>query len=224
MALEPTTDRPWAMRGRNAWCRVRLCCDCGKEESVRKDNSSRRCKSCSARISGAAGMAAQARAKPPKPPSRARKRAVLEDRTCRHCCGQFYVRQSAVSAKTNASGNFCSRPCYNAWLAQTTIEGRRGRLWKRIARAAKETAPFCGWCGTVRGLQVHHIIPYRLAPNNETSNLIPLCPACHKRIETATKALEHGGGPLRTIPFIGAILRHRQRATAAVLRRLRADG
>lgn len=211
-------------RDRATWTRVRQCEDCGKTEAVRKDNAATRCKSCASRISGAAGLVTiKARARP-KPPRRERHRSAWLNRTCRHCASDFLVRQSALSGKSNATGNFCSRPCYNTWLAQTTIEGGRGRLWKRLARAAVAATPFCGWCGTTKRLHVHHIVPYRLTANNHRSNLIPLCQACHKRIETATKTLERGGGPLETIPAIGTILRYRQAVTAAVLWRIRAEG
>jgi len=39
----------------------------------------------------------------------------------------------------------------------------------------------CQKCGIkIKGLHVHHIIPWRETENNETSNLLTLCNYCHK--------------------------------------------
>ena len=51
-------------------------------------------------------------------------------------------------------------------------------------------------CGTAQHLQVHHIIPFRLTRDNSQTNLIPLCRACHKRVEAAFQDLEIIDPPL----------------------------
>jgi len=207
-------------RDRNAWARVRICCDCGKVQSVRRDNTSERCQSCAARISGAKGLAtirARARPKPPVKPRISRR----IDRICQMCGATFSVLKSALSGRTNASGNFCTRPCYDRWLAGSTVYRDRGSDWPVIARWAIQSAPFCAWCGRLKvRLDAHHIVPFRISGDNCAANLIPLCNVCHKRIETAVKTLESAGGPECTLPLLGVILRRRQQATAAHLRRI----
>ncbi len=55
---------------------------------------------------------------------------------------------------------------------------------------ALNKTPFCGRCGTVKELQVHHIIPFRITFDNSQSNLIPLCVKCHKTVECVTNEIE----------------------------------
>jgi hypothetical protein len=137
------------------------------------------------------------------------------------CGAAFTVPLRTVQGTSNSSGNFCRRPCYNRWLAQTPPESSRGRLWKPISVEVVRQAPFCAWCGTLqrgkRRLQVHHIIPYRLTKNNDPSNLIPLCPRCHKMIETATKVVETDGGVKLIQDYFATVLRFRQQATRRLL-------
>jgi 5-methylcytosine-specific restriction endonuclease McrA len=204
---------------RNAWSRQRACCDCGKVESVRKDNPAERCKTCAARKSGAIGLATiKARAKPRE--RRQRKAGERVERQCRMCGRAFSVLCSVL--RTNATGNFCSRPCYDQWMRQTPIEGRRGRGWKAIAREVIRKAPFCARCGSIkRRLHVHHLAPYRITRDNDPENLIPLCNGCHTRVEAATKTVEAAGGDPEVIFLsLRAILRIRQAATAELLRKL----
>ena len=37
---------------------------------------------------------------------------------------------------------------------------------------------------------MHHIIPFRLTRDNSPTNLIPLCRACHKRVEAVFHDVE----------------------------------
>lgn len=43
---------------------------------------------------------------------------------------------------------------------------------------------------------MHHIIPFRLTRDNSPTNLIPLCRACHKRVETVFQDVEAVDPPL----------------------------
>ena len=51
-------------------------------------------------------------------------------------------------------------------------------------------------CGCGQHLQVHHIIPFRLTRDNSQTNLIPLCRACHKRVEAIFHDVEAVDPPL----------------------------
>lgn len=43
---------------------------------------------------------------------------------------------------------------------------------------------------------MHHIIPFRLTRDNSPTNLIPLCRACHKRVESVFQDVEAVDPPL----------------------------
>lgn len=127
---------------------------------------------------------------------------VKIDRTCKTCGKLFKSYKSALNGKTNASGNFCSRPCYETHLCRTERTTGRGSQWKRQRDLAVKRVPFCGRCGTGNNLQVHHIIPFRLTKNNSQENLIPLCVKCHKEIECMTNDLEADGLDEKTLRLI----------------------
>lgn len=43
--------------------------------------------------------------------------------------------------------------------------------------------PGCGYVSSQRsGVDYHHILPRHMGGTNKPSNLIPLCPACHRKI------------------------------------------
>lgn len=234
---------------RNAWSRARTCCDCGKVESVRKDNKSERCVSCAASLrtkcpAAIAGRAERSTAvtvtctccKKEFKRSRSQANGTKEpycsltcahshkkiDRECKYCKSAFRVHKSIVSGPSNSTGNFCSRPCYDKWLCRTGRVTGRGSQWKKIREAVKAKSPFCGWCGTVRGqLQVHHIAPFRLTHDNTHKNLIPLCVRCHKHIEVITVEVEAMvATPDELFTVMNTLLRPRQLATLAILRRI----
>ena len=54
---------------------------------------------------------------------------------------------------------------------------KRDPRWPAKRRSFRQRYPTCAVCGTRRKVQIHHIIPFHLAPELElkTSNLIPLC-------------------------------------------------
>lgn len=58
--------------------------------------------------------------------------------------------------------------------------------WRRLSHAIKKEVGHCEQCGTNKGLQVHHRIPVRYAPELflERNNLVVLCESCH-RVVTA---------------------------------------
>lgn len=209
--------------------RRRECGTCGKVEMVRKDNSAARCRSCSNREN-------QSFAPPPpnkrtpcakcgKPCrhlytycSRAcRKAAVTVERCCVKCGNSFSIRQSALSGKTNSSGRFCSRPCYEAWLCRTGRVTGRGSQWKRARQEALRRNPFCAICGQLRRLEVHHIIPFRISWDNRQVNLIPLCKKHHKIVETAFLGTEEFYDAGVSLLLWRGILMERQDATRMML-------
>jgi hypothetical protein len=200
---------------RNRGMRLRTCAECGKAEEVRADNPATRCRACGSRPALAQGHRARSAKRNhetcrhcgrvfPAPPSnrqhfcsRACQRAEQSvERTCATCGGSFRIARSVLSGGTNASGRFCSRSCYERHLCRTPRVNGRGSRWKTIRRAALRQTPFCAFCGKTTHLQVHHIIPFRLTRDNSQTNLIPLCRACHKRVESVFHDVEAVDPPL----------------------------
>lgn len=86
----------------------------------------------------------------------------------------------------NHPGRFRSGPQHPRWKG-----GRYpyyGEDWFQKRRQTLERDNYrCKICGSTKKLHVHHIIPRRLGGNNELSNLITLCAACHERLEMRKK-------------------------------------
>jgi hypothetical protein len=56
--------------------------------------------------------------------------------------------------------------------------------WDKIRRAVyKRDGYKCAMCNCGGKLHCHHIIPVRISHDNSLSNLVSLCPKCHKRLE-----------------------------------------
>lgn len=231
------------------WVRERTCCDCGKVQSVRKDNRSERCVSCSGRrnASTPAAQTVSARQRtsisctcihcasvfsrtPSQIARRGGKYCSIKcanenrqvERVCK-CCGvNFKIGRARVHGTSNSSGNYCSRKCYDKWLCRTERTTGRGSQWRAIRLAQIKKSPYCGWCGSVKKrLQVHHIVPFRLTHDNSDANLIPLCGSCHKHVELLTVEIEATGiSPDEMATVLGFFLGQRQAATAAILKRL----
>ena len=218
------------------YARNRICDTCGNAGVVRKDNKSTTCNSCAARKRGALGVAAiKARAKSATCENCgsqyggnnkrfcSRKCRVAftpkHDRKCKTCGAAFTILASCL--KTNASGNFCSRPCYDTFLCRTERTTGRGSQWKKSRDEAIRKAPFCAICGTTKKLQVHHIIPFRVTFDNSQRNLIPLCVKHHRWVETILVGTEEFGFDGMAQMAWAGMLKERQMATAATLMEVR---
>jgi hypothetical protein len=228
-------------RNRMSWNRERLCDQCGVLDVVRKDNKSTTCKTCAWKAkSKLAVLALNKRTLEtatfcPVCGSKKHKshtycsvtcRSTVTSvvRTCQCCEAKFKVPRSRVDGKSNSSGNFCSRPCYERFLCRTGRVTGRGSQWAKIRRLVLAKSPFCGWCGSVRlrRLQVHHIVPFRLTFDNAESNLIPLCVTCHKKVEFSFVSVEGSlASPVELGEVFQVILRQRQSATRHLLLRLK---
>lgn len=102
-------------------------------------------------------------------------------RNCKECNINFAIYKSAL--KTNASGNFCSRKCYNLYLCNTNRENGRGSRWKQIRKVVISRHSGCVFCGSSKDLEVHHLVPWRITHDNSLDNLVPLCRSHHKKAE-----------------------------------------
>jgi hypothetical protein len=206
-----------------------ICEDCGAESTVRKDTNPRFCKRC---VSVRGGKSKKGRTSVEtigckncgKPVRKSlgytycsiacKKAGSHEPRVCKECGKTFEIYKSALRVGTNASGNFCSRQCYNKWMCKTSRVTGRGSRWKKIRDKAISRHPFCALCGTTHNLQVHHISPFRLTHDNSQENLIPLCTKHHKVVESITHDVEYAGSSPEDMTLImGSMLKECQMAT-----------
>lgn len=216
------------------YVRDRTCRNCGKIEVVRKDNAASQCKACASSVAGkVTGLKrkAEANRKPcqncEKPVKSARATFCSVQckssfsrtlRECKHCGTQFSVLRSAL--KSNASGNFCSRPCYERYLCNGNRVTGRGSRWSKIRSDVLAGFPFCAVCGTTKNLQVHHIVPFRLTRDNSMSNLVPLCTTHHRWVETMFVDTERFGiGAIEQEIWRG-MMRSKQAITATTIREI----
>ena len=208
------------------------CPVCNQTRAVRKDSTSTTCKACAARKSvEAALIVIRAKTKLSNcktcgatMPARlgytycsveCRMEDKKVDRVCK-CCGEtFRAYKSALDGKTNASGNFCGRACYEKWMCNGDRVTGRGSQWAKIRQQVLARHPFCALCGTSEGLQVHHIVPFRMTQDNSDGNLVPLCIRHHKVVESITHDVEFSGSsPAHMKTILGSMLAERSAVTA----------
>ena len=218
-----------------AYTRDRECKECGKIETVRKDNKSEICVSCSCRINGKKGLQSirentkwkkckncdnkiEAYKKWDYCSKECSHKEKIEKRKCKECDCEFEILKSKLKS-SNTSGNFCSRKCYENYLCDTDRTTGRGSQWKKIRNIAIKKAPFCAICGTTKNLQVHHIIPFRYTNDNSQSNLIPLCIKHHKKVEIITNDIlkVHRDFKISKL-IISSMLKENQLATFAKIK------
>jgi hypothetical protein len=194
-----------------------LCADCGTEFTVRKDTNPSVCNRCRSSRGGKSikGMQKSERkkckgcdntiraSKKDKYCSiECRDKTIKEMRTCKTCSKDFYVLKSTIKNNTNATGNFCSRVCYEKWMCNGDRVTGRGSQWKKTRNESILLQPFCSLCGTNKALQVHHIAPFRLSHDNSQENLIVLCIKHHKIVENITHDIELTGSTPADMKFI----------------------
>jgi predicted HNH restriction endonuclease len=128
-------------------------------------------------------------------------------------CGELFERCPSHLDR-NGKGKYCSRKCRDLYRVNTQhpqyINGSasesRGPNWQAQKRKAKQRDRYiCQRCGIDQQgcvakfgqtFQVHHITPFRLCDDyiqaNQLSNLITLCPRCHRIAEAQYQQLERG--------------------------------
>ncbi len=227
----------------DGWVKKVVCIDCGQSRYVRKDSNPLRCKHCSSSIGGKAPKPRRAEFVTfncmycGKLNERYKKQINARNfcnkdcykkfnemkkvlRQCKNCKSEFYVQKSRLTGKTNSSGNFCCRKCYNEWLCDTKRTRNYGSRWKSIRDSVISNFPFCALCGTTKNLQVHHIVPYRITKDNGLDNLIPLCVKHHKVIENITLELVNAGCKEDIKRYFGTNLRQFQEIVLTKVRRM----
>lgn len=93
---------------------------------------------------------------------------------CEYCGKEFKKLKSKIKEH-----NFCSKICSNKYKNLKTFNFNDGGNYRRNAFTAyPHKCAICGWNKDERVLEVHHIDENR--NNNQISNLVILCPICHK--------------------------------------------
>ena len=67
------------------------------------------------------------------------------------------------------------------WWRGNRAAGRRSTAWPRVRREWLGDHPECAACGTMKSLEVHHLVPVQVNPLMElvSDNLLTLCRRCH---------------------------------------------
>jgi hypothetical protein len=67
------------------------------------------------------------------------------------------------------------------WIKNKLIDYSRSPKWSNVRKEHLINEPNCRACGRKKDLEVHHIIPYHINPEDELNpnNLITLCSNCH---------------------------------------------
>lgn len=107
--------------------------------------------------------------------------------TCANC-GQQIWRTKSQLAKSKTGNVYCSRSCATSKNNSLFKTGKNhpnytGTNYRQKAfQAYEHKCAVCNWNEDEDVLEVHHIDENR--NNNDLSNLIILCPICHKKITT----------------------------------------
>lgn len=124
---------------------------------------------------------------------------------CEHCGKEFKRKNAEVKEH-----NFCCRACMGKWQSDN-MTGPNSNSWRGgykdyygpewEAQRNKAYKRDCGICQCCRlhesdfgrALEVHHIKPFRLHTSsqqaNQLSNLITLCPDCHRHADVIARRL-----------------------------------
>lgn len=102
-------------------------------------------------------------------------------------CGKTFKRLKSILNKTNL--HFCSKECGNRYKNKQVINIEEATNYRRNAFLKyPHKCAICSWNKDEDILEVHHIDENR--NNNHISNLIILCPICHKYLTLHKKTLQ----------------------------------
>lgn len=128
---------------------------------------------------------------------------------CEQCGREMTVLESRIERR---EVRFCSQSCHGQWISENLV-GEGHHCWeggsisyhsgwlrarRRVLRRDGRTCQCCGIDGDEldRGLHVHHIVPARTFDDqrvaHQVSNLLTLCPSCHRKVEHGMVDLPDG--------------------------------
>jgi len=117
---------------------------------------------------------------------RGKKRNVLIELVC-DFCGRCFLRPRAVHKK--GKGKFCSTVCRNKNTTRMNRKGKRElsefTKFNNMRKILNKKLQVCSICFCApKVIHFHHIVPRRMRQDHSPSNITPLCPSCHSRIDT----------------------------------------
>lgn len=125
-------------------------------------------------------------------------------------CGDEFKRLESELRNRVGGGKYCTRECRDAnWKGDVTPNWqggsgvyKRGPHWQSIKRAVLKRDNYeCQECGADGDLHVHHKTPFRMFDDadeaNDESNLISLCPPCHRKADASHKWVKVSGAIIR---------------------------
>ena len=143
-------------------------------------------------------------------------------RTCKECGKEFEVFRSSLE-HTNASGNYCSRECYNKSMRLEGSKYFKGGF-NRVKKEYFNGHQFCAICGTTKKIHIHHIIPFRLTQDNGVDNLVPLCSSHHAIFENISRPFIDCMDDMEEAKqLLNIIIRSRQHQTYFILGKIIAE-
>lgn len=96
-------------------------------------------------------------------------------------CGKTFKRLKSIIKKSKSGLSFCSVECGNRYKNQLVTNYQSANDYRRNAFLAyPHKCAKCGYDEDERILEVHHIDENH--NNNDLTNLIILCPNCHKKV------------------------------------------
>lgn len=151
-------------------------------------------------------------------------------RKCPNCGKELYVIPSRLRTYKN---RFCSIKCRSEYMKEY-VGGEKNANWKggaskyrgdfnEVKKKYFSGTQFCAVCGTTKGINIHHIIPYRLTQDNSRDNLIPLCRRHHKIVEDlSVKFIELFDEDSYDVAkeYMNIVLRERQFETYVVIKNI----
>src|SRR6202035_4038317 len=125
-------------------------------------------------------------------------------------CGVKFERYLSIVRSHKGAGKYCTRECRdNHWVGSNTPNWqngdgvyKRGPRWYAIRRRILRRDKCCQRCGAIGRLHIHHVVPFRMfdceGEANADSNLVALCPPCHRKEDAKHKwvKIDNGGGAL----------------------------
>lgn len=112
-----------------------------------------------------------------------------EEVECNYCHKKFKRLKSRLQKDNKTGYVYCSKECGNRHKNEFVINTINSCDYRRNAFLIyPHKCAICGWGEDERILEVHHIDEDR--NNNDISNLIILCPICHKKLTLHLYTLE----------------------------------
>lgn len=108
---------------------------------------------------------------------------------------KYYKNHPEAILKLSAFRKTCKHTLETRRKISESMGGRRKERfygltkweWTQLQRKIKErdnfTCQLCGFKGTTRNLNTHHIKPFKYSHDNSEGNLITLCLSCHGKVE-----------------------------------------